>query len=173
MAAEPSAPRAALWAIPGAMALHNLEEALTFGRYLPLVRERAPAVARPLVAGVTYRQLLVALAAATLLAVAVAGWAWLRPHSRAARWGALVLQAVMAINVVSHAAAALVVTRGYAPGLVTALLLELPLSVYVFRRASRERWLRRGALRLIAPAALLVHGPGLVALILLAGRLSR
>jgi hypothetical protein len=59
-----------------------------------------------------------------------------------------------------------VLFRGYAPGLVTALLLNLPFSLYLLRRAARERWLDRGALWTLAPAALLVHGPMLSALLL-------
>jgi len=162
-----------LWLIPALVAVHNLEEALTFRRALPAVRERAPAFARAIVERVTYPQLLAALALATLVPLAVVLWAQARPGSRAALWAALTLQAVMALNAVSHAAASLFVMRGYSPGVATALLLNLPFSIYLFRRAARERWLGRRALLATLPAALVVHGPGLAALILLAGSLAR
>jgi hypothetical protein len=165
--------RAALWLIPALVAVHNLEEALTFGRYLPVVRERAPGVVRAMVERVTYAQMLAALAVATVVPLVVVLWAQARPASRAALWSALTVQAVMALNVVSHVAASLLVMRGYSPGVATAVLFNLPFSVYLFRRAAREGWVSRRALAATAPAALVVHGPGVAGLILLAGRLTR
>ena len=165
--------RAALWLVPALVAVHNTEEALTFGRYLPLVRERAPAVARTIAERVTYPQLLAALAGATVVPLLVVLWAQARPASRAALWSALALQAVMALNVASHVAASLFVMRGYSPGVATALLFNLPFSVYLFRRAARDGWVSRRALAATAPAALLVHDPGLAGLVLLAGAVAR
>ena len=53
----------------------------------------------------------------------------------------------------------------------TALLLNLPLSLYVFRTAARNAWLPRRALLALVPGALLVHGPLLLGLLaLFAGR---
>jgi hypothetical protein len=42
--------------------------------------------------------------------------------------------------------AALVLFGGYAPGVVTAVILNLPLSVLVLRRAVDERWLAPAAI---------------------------
>ena len=73
-----------------------------------------------------------------------------------------------AITFPAHLVVAAVVMRGYSPGLVSAVLINAPVSVYLFHRAARERWLPRTAWRALWPAALLVHGPGLVGLLLLA-----
>ena len=164
--ADARAPRA-LWLIPAALALHNLEEAVTFPRYLPLVRERVPDLARPLAARLDPASLRAALLWVTLLALLAAAWAVARPESRPARWCALAVQAVVALNVVSHAVAAFVVMRGYTPGLATALSVNAPVSVYLLRRAWGERWISRSSWWLLLPTAVLLHGPGLIGLLML------
>ena len=105
--------------------------------------------------------------------VAVAGLAVL--------WGLVSLalylrRATMSIGtraVVTAATAPLVAAaiwaRGYSPGLVTALLVNLPFSLFLFRRALRASWVRPRDLAWLLVAALLVHGPGLVGLMVLAG----
>ena len=158
----------ALWLIPIALAVHNAEEAITFPAYLPLVRAALPASIQPLMAEVEPDGLRVALLWATAVPFMVLLWVTLRPASLGARWCALLVQAVVAVNVASHLVVAAVVMRGYSPGLASAVLINAPVSVYLFQRATRERWLSRTAWRALWPAALLVHGPGLVGLLLLA-----
>ena len=58
--------------------------------------------------------------------------------------------------------------RGYSPGLVTALLVNAPLSYVLFKRATREQWIPSWSWWLLPPAAFLAHGPGLISLLLLA-----
>ena len=87
-------------------------------------------------------------------------------------WAIALVQAVVALNVVSHLAAALVL-RSYTPGLASAVTLNLPFSVYVFRRATSEGWFGRRERWALVPAALLVHGPGLILLFLLARVIAR
>ena len=159
-------PGAVLWLIPAALALHNAEEALTFPHYLPRVRNRVPAFAAELAARLDVERLWVALAIATIVPCLVVAWAAWRPRSVVARWSALVLQAVVAVNVVSHLVAALAILRGYSPGLITALAVNAPLSVVLFRRAARERWIPAWSWWLLLHAAILVHGPGLIGLLL-------
>lgn len=157
-----------LWLIPIALTVHNAEEAVTLPRYFPLIRARLPAFAQPILADVDVARLHVALLAATIIPLLVVAWAALRPRSVAARWCALALLAVVSLNVVSHVVVALVLVRGYAPGLATALVVNAPLSVSLFSRAAREDWIPGWAWWLLPPAALLVHGPGLLGLLLLA-----
>jgi hypothetical protein len=160
-------PGAVLWLIPIALTLHNAEEAATFPRYLPLVQTRLPLFAQPFVARVDFAQLQVALAVATIVPFLVIAWAAFRPRSLVARWSALALQAVVALNVLSHVMVASVVLKGYSPGLVTALVVNAPLSAVLFRRAAREHWIPPWSWWLLPPTALLIHGPGLLALVLL------
>src|SRR5215203_5127783 len=125
------------------MALHNAEEALFFPRYLPLVLARLPDSWRALAGALTLGQVWTALVLVTLLPLAVAGWASMRPESRVPVWLLLLIQATLLLNVLWHTSAAVLVFDGYAPGLVTALLLNLPFSVYLLRRAAREEWVPR------------------------------
>ena len=53
----------------------------------------------------------------------------------------------------------------YVPGLVTALAVNLPFCAYVLHRAWHERWYGPRTLALLAPLAVLVHGPALVTLV--------
>jgi hypothetical protein len=126
------------------MTLHNAEEALFIPHTLPQLAERLPpglASALP-----TAGQVHVALAVLT----AVPWLVWVlgvrRRDTRPAVAFLLVLQFLMLVNVAWHAAAA-VALRGYSPGLATALVLNLPFSIYLLRRARAERWISAAAPR--------------------------
>ena len=166
-ASRTTVPGAVLWLIPVALALHNVEEAATFSRYLPLVQARLPDFAQPVAARIDIGDLRVALLWVTIVPFLVIAWAAVRPESLAARWCALEVQAVVALNVVSHVIVAGWL-RGYSPGLLTAVLVNAPLSYALFARAARERWIPSWSWWLLPPVALLVHGPGLIGLLLLA-----
>ena len=165
------APRQVLWLVPTLLAVHNAEEALFFPRYLPLVLARLPAGWQAVAAPLTTGQVWSALAVVTGVAFAVAWWADRRPDSRAALWLLLLIQSAVLLNAIWHAAIAVVLFGGYAPGLVTALLLNLPFSLYLLRRAVREQWLSRPARWALVPGAVLLHGPLLAALLLVTERL--
>jgi hypothetical protein len=152
--------------IPALLTLHDAEEALTLPRFLPIVRQRLPAAVAPLAARVDADALRTALVVATVVPLAIVAWAYWRPHSRVARWTALAIQATVLLNVLSHIVAAAVLLRGYAPGLATAVLVNLPFSLVLLRRVARERWLPRRALLALVPAAVVVHGPLLGGLLL-------
>ena len=139
---------------------------------LALIRATAPARIREFVAQVTYDQILAALAIVTVVPLIVALWAASKPESKAALWSVLLVQAVVALNVASHLASAAFL-RGYGPGLATAVLINLPFSIYLFRRATRERWLSERAFASLIPAAIVVHGPLLIGVIVLSGSMVR
>jgi hypothetical protein len=162
----------ALWLVPAVMAFHNLEEAFFFPRYLPLVLERLPESWRVLAGPIMLGQVLTALALITLIPVLLALWASVRPESAIPVWLLLLIQATLLLNVVWHVVAAALVFDGYAPGLITAVCVNLPISFYLLRRAVGENWLSRGALWALLPGALLLHGPVLAALLMLTERLG-
>lgn len=165
------APRRVLWLVPLLLAAHNAEEALFFPRYLPLVLARLPAGWQALAAPLTTGQVWLALAVVTAAAFAAAWWADRRPASGAAVWLLLLIQAAVLLNAIWHLVIAVVLFGGYAPGLVTALLLNLPFSVYLLARAARERWTDRRAFWALAPGAILLHGPLLAVLVLATERI--
>jgi hypothetical protein len=165
------APRQVLWLVPTLLAVHNAEEALFFPRYLPFVLARLPAGWQAVAAPLTTGQVWSALAAVTGVAFAVAWWAYRRPESRTALWLLLLIQSAVLLNAVWHLAIAIVLFGGYAPGLVTALVLNLPFSLHLLRRAVREQWLSRPARWALVPGAILLHGPLLAALLLVTERI--
>jgi hypothetical protein len=165
------APRRVLWLVPILLAVHNAEEALFFPRYLPFVLARLPAGWQAVAAPLTTGQVWSALAIVTMAAFGAAGWAHVRPESRVARWLVLLIQATVLVNALWHLAVAVILFGGYAPGLVTALLINLPFSVYLLQRAAAERWVDRPALWALVPGAILLHGPLLAILMLATERL--
>ena len=157
----------ALWLIPVAFAIHNAEEAVMFPSCLPRVIERLPEAFQPMIADIPSANLRVALLGATLVPFVLLVWATFRPNSVAALWSALTVQCVVAINVLSHVTVAAMFMRGYSPGLLSAIFINAPMSIYLLRRAARERWLPGSAARMLLPTALLIHGPGLFGVLLL------
>ena len=154
-------PLAGLWAVPAALLLHNLEEALTLGAALPrLEAAAARLVGHPLSlpsAAQYQRALLVLTTAVVALYVLARVWDRLA-------YALVVVQAVMTVNLGVHVAFA-VLLGGYAPGLLTAVLVEAPASVLVLRQLRRSAWMTRTQWRLLPWLAAFLHGPGLIALL--------
>ena len=144
-----------MWLLPPVLALHNLEEAVFLPRYLPDVLSRLPIGA--LTSAVNPRGLQVALLIATVVPLGVSVWAAIRPSSRTALWLVLAVWATLLLNAVWHIGASVLLFRGYAPGVVTAVLLNLPLSVLALRGALREQWLTRRARWALLPGAVALH----------------
>jgi hypothetical protein len=163
------ADRRLLLAVPALLTLHNLEELLAMPRALPAVQARLPDAARALLPSVTLPMFAAALAVATVLpwvfaAMALAG-------RRGGVFLVLLVQATLLVNVASHLAFAALL-RGYAPGLATAVLVNLPFGIHLLRRARREGWTGRRAWSLLLPLALVVHGPVLIGLLWISGRIT-
>jgi hypothetical protein len=78
-------PRWIVSSLPIAVALHNLEEALTFGRYLPAVAAGLPVRWRPWAGPDTLSGLYVALVVATVAPLAICVWSAVAPGSLVAR----------------------------------------------------------------------------------------
>ena len=140
----------AMLGVPLLLTLHNAEEALFVRGALAAVAARAPEIEHRLPDA---RTMYVALAVATVVSWTV--WMLARRH-RAAVAVLVLLQCIVLANVAWHVTAA-VALRGYAPGLVTAVALNLPFSLYFLRRTFRERWIGRRTLVLLLPIAVLLH----------------
>lgn len=145
------------------VALHNAEEAVTAGAYLARVGElvaRVPAL-RDSGLPPSLLRLYTALVIVTLLPALLVGWATTGRDSVSKREVVAVIAAALLWNVFLPHLSAMVVFRGYAPGGLTALALNLPFCVYFFRRSSREKILtaRQMALAMILGLFLLVIAP--------------
>jgi hypothetical protein len=152
--AGPESPARWLWAVPTAIALHNLEEALTVRTALAHID--LPSPWRHAVDGGGLAAFYIAIAVMAAVVFAIAAFGNLRdPSSRSAR-ALLVIQILMAVNAFWHIGVALYF-RGYAPGVATAVLVNLPLSYFLLRRCWRERWLSPRTMLVAAAAAAVIH----------------
>jgi hypothetical protein len=161
--------RQLLWCVPLAMALHNLEEALGF-RWLATKAalpeiwlrfwDRGPGAE-------SMFHLALAGVALAVLAVALLG-NLANPRSPGARV-LLVIQTLMLVNACWHVVAAAAL-GGYAPGVVTAVMLQGPLALALLRRAWSDHWMSRRAIVLAASILFVLHAlPAVVLLAVAAG----
>jgi len=162
-----------LWLVPIFISVHNLEEAL----FMPAILERRnssiPNFLHGLLPPITYRQFLLALFIMTAIPYLIAWFANLEEEQ--AGTGTLLLfsvQVMMLVNVFAHAGMAMFL-GGYAPGVFTAILINLPFSVYLLHHAVRKRWVSGRSLVLIVPIGIILHAVGLPVIIILSGEIVR
>ena len=125
-----------LWLIPIVLTLHNIEEALTMPTWvmanLPLIKENLPIA---IDIHFTPTQLLLSLLLATVVPFIVT-IVCVDGEKRSKKLYLLfLLQSVVLLNVFIPHIAASVRMRQYNPGVITAVCLNLPFSLYVFRRS--------------------------------------
>lgn len=163
--------RTLLWLVPILITIHNLEEAL----FMPAMIEARNAAFPKAFSGwlspiASARQLFIGLLIVTVLPYFVA---WNANWESGLRGKMLLcLQAAMLINVFAHVGMTIFI-GGYAPGVVTAVLFNLPFSFYLFHRVRQAGWVSNGSLIRIGFIGLLLHVVALPVIILLAGKLAR
>lgn len=133
------------WLVAIFAVLHNLEEALTIPSYAPEVRQRLSRVlpSTVLAASEDLSWFYVALTVATVVPILVVLVATTGRPSRGAAWTVAFVQSLLLVNVVIPHIPAAVALGGYAPGLATAVAINLPYSVYFLRRSVRDGALSR------------------------------
>ena len=143
------------WLAFACLALHNLEEALTMHLYFSRIDELLRAYAPDALVSAlpTPAQFYAALAWATIFPLLLVIIATTGRPSKLKFYLVALVQAQVLLNVfVPHVPAAFAL-GGYAPGLATAVLINLPFSVYFFRRSLGEsRITRRGLLLMLLVA---------------------
>jgi Protein of unknown function with HXXEE motif len=137
-----------------ALVLHTTEEYLTFPAYLPPAKRLPPLLLPPALMQ-NPQNLHIALLLATVLPLVVIAWAILRPR-KALLVSALFLECILLVNAGWHIFAACV-RGGYAPGVLTAVLVNLPFGVYVLRRAVKDHWIPAQTAWLLIGVALVLH----------------
>ena len=155
-----------------AFALHNSEEAIAAPRMLAMMQSRGPSLLRAFYSGIEVAELRVSLFILTALGLFLALMAARNEASTSGAYMMLVFAALIGLNALMHIALA-VTFRTYMPGLITAIVLTLPLSLFVLSRGFRERWVSTRAYWSIIPAAVVVHGPLLAAFIIGTTRIAR
>jgi hypothetical protein len=135
------------------LVLHDTEEYVTFPPFFRSSSRLLRWLPTPVLLQNT-QHLHFALLMATVLPLAVVAWAVLRP-GKAPLVAVLFLESVLLVNAGWHMLAA-TVNRGYVPGVITAVLINLPFGIYVLRRAVREQWIGwRAAWQMIGLAVVL------------------
>ena len=157
-----------LWLVPILFTVHNLEEMLFIDRFLHQISDFAPSFLQKILPLFTTSQFLLAATIVTILPYLFAALACTERPQSLGIYLLAVIQMVIFINVFSHTGMAML-RQTYVPGLITALAVNLPFSVYFFYTILSQKWLNGKALLIIFPIALLLHGPGLVSLLLLSG----
>jgi hypothetical protein len=155
-----------------ALCLHNAEEFLGATQMLQFMQSDAPGFLREVYAGITVAELqgsLLILTAIALLFIVVAA---VFSAAAASAFGMMALAALIGLNAVFHIVMS-IQYGAYIPGLVTALLISLPVSVTLLVRGRQQRWVPAKAFWAVLPVAVLIHGPVLDVLFRLSLRLIR
>jgi hypothetical protein len=150
--------RSLQWLVFLCVALHNLEEGVAAKAYFPkvkdLLRERVPATMLASIPRVG--QFYIALAGATLLPLVLTVIATIGKPTRLKSSLVAVIAMGLLLNVFIPHVPAAVALGGYAPGVATAVLVNLPFSIYFLRRSLREGHVDRRGLAVIAAIALTI-----------------
>ncbi|HEU4456279.1 MAG TPA: HXXEE domain-containing protein [Longimicrobium sp.] len=158
--------RAFILLTPLVFLVHDAEEVATVARWTREHGDVIPALARGLLP-IDTRQFAAAVALLFVILSVVSFLAARKPEGIAIRvW--LVLLAALTANGITHPAQALVV-GGYVPGVVTAVLVVIPLGVLAWRRALIDGVTSRRAILPLFLAGLAIQLP-IVVLALLFGR---
>jgi uncharacterized protein with HXXEE motif len=141
-----------LWLMPVFLTIHNIEEAAFiegWHRSLPIKVHLA----------ITRRQFVIAVTFITLAGFALT---YVGVEYLASRTGYLLIlgmQAILLVNAFVPHIAGTILFRRYSPGVITAVLIMLPFSFYLFRRALAEKlmsWPQIWGLLGIAPFAMVI-----------------
>ncbi|HEX3543329.1 MAG TPA: HXXEE domain-containing protein [Candidatus Acidoferrum sp.] len=120
-----------LWMFPVAVTLHNLEEAV----WLPAWSQHAGIWEQPVGA----REFRVAAVLLAIFAYAVTYWSIRTGQEGVGTYVITGFLFAMLLNVIYHVAATLSL-REFAPGILTAVLINLPVMGYLLWRMFQERW---------------------------------
>lgn len=127
--------------IPILHTLRNIEEGITAKEFLSPIGSRIPDFAKTPI-NPSYPQFLAVLGIFTARPYLCALSGDLTRKSGLSILFLLVIQMVMFINVLPHVAMANLL-KGYTPGLINAVLINLPFSLLLFRAALKDGWLSK------------------------------
>lgn len=133
--------------------IHAVEEYLAFPEFLSANRlprwvPRAALLRNP-------HDMRIALVLVSVAVLGVIAWAILRPN-KAVFILSLLIECILLVNAGWHILAS-AVRGGYAPGVITAVLINVPFGIYVLRRAIKEGWIRPRAARRMIGIAFIFH----------------
>lgn len=148
-----------------AFVLHNGEEALTMPSWLeshfPIVIRKLglPGIQPPSTERLHVGLLVVTIVPCLAVLVGAQGGA-----RSAGIYGCLFLYGILFWNALVPHVASAILLRSYTPGVVTAALVNLPYSVYLFARALRDGQATRGGMALVLGLAAILYSLGMLLL---------
>lgn len=148
------------WLIPIILSIHNLEEALTMPQWvpahLPLLRSTIPLFNH---LHFSTAQLYISLSSVTLFPFLVTFFCTCRERTQRKIIIMLTLQAIIFWNALMPHISGVVVLGMYNPGVVTAVVCNVPFSVYLFKRMRTEGIITNNSMREILVAGVLLYLP--------------
>jgi len=141
-----------LWLVPVFLTIHNIEEAPFMQDWYRRLPMKTPLA-------ITSRQFVIAV---TFISLAGFALTYVGVDYLANQTGYLLvlgMQAILLVNAFIPHLATTIRFRMYSPGIITAVLITLPFSFYLFRRAFEESilsWSQFWTLFVIAPFAMLI-----------------
>jgi hypothetical protein len=136
--------RSLQWLVIIFLAVHNLEEAVTMGAYFTRIDALLKSIHAPaslLASRPTLTQFYLALVGATIFPLVIVIIANTGRPARFKPYLVAILQAMVLVNVFAPHVPAALALGGYAPGVLTAVFINLPFSIYFFRRSLREAYI--------------------------------
>lgn len=124
------------WLFPIAVTLHNAEEAIWMPGWVVKHARQLP-IHPP-----SAWEIRIALLVLTALAFAVTGWSTKKGRQSLGAYLTFGYIVAMWLNVFVPHIPATVMFRSYTPGVVTAVLINLPVTIYLAESAIREGWVR-------------------------------
>ena len=141
-----------LWLVPVFFALHNLEEA-------PFMEGWSKRLPLKLPIHYTTRQFVISVTILTLGGFLATYWGVEVLHNTTGYWIVMGIQAILFFNAFIPHIGSTIRFRMYSPGVITATLITIPFSIYLFQRALGENiitWKQIWTLLVIAPFAMVL-----------------
>jgi len=120
-----------LWLVPLFFAIHNIEE-------VPFMAKWAEKLDSPMHPKVTTRQFAIAVTFLTLGSIIITFFATREPDNYIGTILVLAIQAILFVNAFAPHIVMTVKMKLYSPGLVTAVLINIPFTIYLFVLAINE-----------------------------------
>lgn len=135
-----------LWLVPLFFAIHNIEE-------VPFMAKWTEKLDSPVHPKVTTRQFTIAVTFLTLGSIVITYFGTRNPDGYLGPIFIMAIQAILFINAIVPHIVMTVKMKLYSPGLVTAVLINIPFTIYLFTRALNEHKITPGLIIMLLLAA--------------------
>lgn len=135
-----------LWLVPLFFAIHNVEE-------VPFMAKWTEKLDSPIHPKVTTRQFAIAVTFLTLGSIVITYYGTRNPDGYLGPIAIMAIQAILFVNAIVPHIVMTMKMRLYSPGLITAVLINIPFTIYLFTRAINEHKITPGLIIMLFLAA--------------------